>query len=231
MNKLNLLGLEVIEYKKELAKDYPELVKKALYSSIENLTTNNVIDLDTLYALKDEDMYIDSFTDYIYRNEKYLKTKEELTKEYEEIRIKLNDFLETLGYKEDIYTGSSVDDESIKISKIFYMDESFLRDYFHNGINTDKLMERKGFAEMFAILRFPKIIKGFLDGYNYNKELYTCRASEVFYEKEVNAYGIYMISDINIEKLEDVEEMQRVLTDLSETFKALDEYYYERIKA
>ena len=230
MNKLNLLGLEVIEYKRELSKDYPDLVKKSLNTSVELLATNEIIDINTLYALQDGAVNIDSFTKLIYSNSKYLKTKEELTKEYEDIRVKVNNYLESFGYKEDIYTGNCVEDETIKVSKIFYMNESFLEKYFYNITNIDKIMERKGFAEMFAILRFPKIIKGFLDSYNYNKDYYTCKASEVFYEKEVNSYGIYMITDINIEKIEKEEDMNEILKDLVETFTALDKYYNERIK-
>lgn len=230
MNKLNLLGLEIIEYKKELAKDYSELVKKSLNTSIEILASNDVIDVSTLYALQDNAMNIDPFIKFVYSNSKYLKTKEELTKEYESIRVKVNNFLEGFGYKEDIYTGSCIEEEVIKISKIFYMNEDFIKKYFYNVTNIDKVMERKGFAEMFAILRLPKIIKGFLGDYNYNKEYYNCKASEVFYEKEVNAYGIYMITDLNIENIEEESSMEAILNDLVETFRALDEYYNERIK-
>lgn len=226
MEKLNKFGSEMLEYKKELQKDYPELIIKSLNQTIDHLAENGVIDVDTHFAIKENSIDEQGLRELLLQKQNFLKTKEELFVEYEGIRLKLNEYLEiTDENNSEIKSISSVDEEQLCITKEFILTEQFLKDYFdiesENDFNV--LMSRKGFIEKFAILRLNKVLKDFIKQQE-TSDSFTYMNSNVFFEAERNVYGIYLLFKIPIDntvandKLEEIAKHIKYIIEESEVF-------------
>lgn len=229
MNKFNQLGVELLEYKKELVKDYPELVLKSLYSSIDSMATDGIIDVDIHYALKDKSQDIESLKTLLLSKKTCLKTKEQLLEEYEELRDKLDKAL-SLADNDYVSTKSDIDNEAIVLTQKFVLKEDFLKNYFYIESEKDfeTLMKRKGFIEKFAILRLEKIFNDFLNNINSN-ELYKVDHSKVFFNGEENLYGIQLLVNIPVENLEVDENISEMSMEIGSLISFSSDYYESKI--
>lgn len=214
MDKLNKLGLDVLTYKKELSKDYPEIVKKSLEQTVNILAENNVIDVDVLYALTDKNTDVNNLNLLLLEKPFCRKTMEELLAEYEDIRILFNEYL---GIDDndnsEIKTVSNVNEESLLVAKNFMYGSDFAKEYFgiSNQQNLKTLMNRQGVFEKFAILRLGKIVKDFIEESCANSEYgFDITFSDVFYENNKECYGIGLIFKIPIEIVEVEESMENI---------------------
>ncbi|HCL4480116.1 TPA: hypothetical protein N2D99_002184 [Clostridium botulinum] len=226
MNKYNALGVDLINYKIELLKDYPEIVKRSLIASVDQMLQNNLIDLDTHYAVKDYATLVHDFKEYLLTKSAYLKTTEELFSEYEALREKLTQKILDLHIDEQLATESFVDKEKIEIIKSFNIDIEYVKTFFgveHKDI--DKLMKRKGFVEKFAVLRLPKILRDFIKTIEYPDELFICDASLVYYDVETNSYCIDLLFDIPVENLEDEEKLSNITLNVKDIVMNAIEFY------
>lgn len=229
MNKYNQLGIELINYKQELTKNYPDIVKRSLHLSIDQLMQNNIIDIDTHYALKDGSTSIDNFKGYIIEKPAYIKTSEELLIEYEALREKLNIKLNENELSEIVHTQSYVEKEKIAINKTFIIDENYVVKYF--GVpreDLEKLMKRKGFIEKYAVLRLPKILGDFLKTIDYPPELFKCTASLVYFDVDKNGYCIDLIFDTPVEVVEDDTNIEEIVLNIKDIVKNAIHFYEAR---
>lgn len=225
MNKYNKLGMELLEYKTELSKDYSELVLKSLQLSIDSLANNGIIDLDVHYALKGNDTDFEALKDLLLTKTSCIKTYNELLVEYEAIRESFNEKIE-LGNREDLQTQSVVESEKILLLQDFIMTEDFIKEYFF--IESEKeyetLMGRKGFLHKFAILRLEKILKDFIKSEKETE--IDLSHSAVFYHEKKNVYGIQLVFSYSVEDLEKEESLEKltfVTRDIIE--KAINHYH------
>jgi len=233
MNKLNELGSQMLEYKSELNKDYPSIVINSLLGMVEKLAVDGVIDVDVHYALKEKDVNVDDLFALLMAKEPYVKTQEELMLEYEQIRLAVNEILEiTDGDNEPIKTISSVQNEKIAIIKEFVITEEFIKNYFNieNQNKFDTLMKRKGFVEMFAILRLEKILKDFSKEKDLSNLKYETTYSNVFFEVERCIYGIHLLFNVSIENLEDEMDRDSLIHDIKSIISEADEYFEMKMK-
>lgn len=208
VNRINNIGLSLLEYKEELLKDYPKIVKNSLISSVEQMLANEVIDTVVYELIISENEDCSSFKEYILSNKNYTKTHAEILKEFEEIRIKFDEILKD----KEIYglvTSSMVEEDSIFAVKTFRMDEEFLMEYF--GVDErdlNSLMKKKGFAEKFAALRLTKIINDIIEKSNKLTNKTTLDNSLAFLDDVRNSYNIELIIKIDINSMDfDDEEM------------------------
>lgn len=236
MNKLNELGNELIQYKTELMKEYPEIIKKSLASSVETLCVNKIIDITTHQLIIDNSNSLEDFYDYVMTQEAFLKTREELLLEYEEIRKAINVSLEKNELVNYIETINNIDTEMISIVyKGFIIDKDFVKRYFKIGNSKmDKLMQKQGFIEKFAVLRLPRILEEFLNTVDYPKELFDCKATntclEECVEQENNTYDIRLVFDIPIKILEDKEiNNEDILLNIKDIILNAKEFYDKRM--
>ena len=231
MNKLNKVGNQMIEYKVELGKDYPELVINSLLAMVDKLAVDGVIDVDTHFSLKEKDISIESLRELLLSKTNFLKTHEELFAEYEEIRNHINELLGIDDENEIIKTVSSVTNEKIAITKEFIITEDFMKNYFY--IETEKdyeiLMKRKGFVEKFAILRLEKILRDFKAHAEIQSEDYEVINSNVFFEAERNVYGIHLLFNLPIEKIEDKERLEIIIEEIKVLMDKSTEYFESRM--
>jgi hypothetical protein len=226
MNKFNNLGIELINYKHEILRNYPDIVKKSLHLSVDQLLQNNMIDIDTHYALKDDGTGAESFKEYILTKPAYMKTVEELLVEYEALREKLNQKLADHEMIEKVHTQSYVDKEKITISKTFMLNEEYIMAFF--GVpkeDLEKLMKRKGFVEKYAVLRLPKILGEYLKAIDYPPELFKCGASLVYYDVDNNGYSIDLLFEIPIEIVEDENNGEEIVLNIKDIIANAVDYY------
>lgn len=242
MNKFNKIGMEVLEYKRELSKkDYPELVRKALISAIDQLQGNEVIDVDVHYSLKDTDVAIEAFKELLLSKKNMVKSKEELKKEYELTREVLDNKLrnmDLLKMEKDlapVITESKVDIEQIHIISSFRIDSAFAADYFGKSEpdELDILMKRKGFVERFVVLRYNKMMNDFLSQHDsFDKETGSAEveegifisASPVYFEPESNSYCSEFMIYVDVETVEDETEHERILAVAEREIKEVNDY-------
>ena len=242
MNKFNKVGLEVLEYKKELSKpNYPELVRKALLSAIDQLQSNEVIDVDVHYSLKDNDVTLDGFKELLLSKSNLVKTSEELFNEYELTREVLDaklHGLELFKIEKDlapVTTESKVEEEQIHIISSFKIDSAFAADYFGKSdpAELDILMKRKGFIERFVVLRYNKMMNDFLSDHDaYDAETGTVEmaegiyiaASPVFYAPESNSYCAEFMVYVDVQMVEEDSQHDAILEIAENEIRKINDY-------
>lgn len=216
MQKLNELGIELQSLKNELLKpDYPDLVKKALLLSAENMTKNDIIDVDLHLSLTDDNVDKSDFTKELMAIPSCLKTEAEMFVEFEKIREDLQSALDESEDGEQMLTSQSiVETDQIAFTKTFELNNQWVCNYF--GQPTDevgKLMVRNGFVEKFAVLRLSKILESFLNSEDYvSHDLVDCKATRVFYDVEEGFYGIHLMFYISVDEAENKEHREQILT-------------------
>lgn len=247
MNKFNKIGMEVLEYKSELLKkDYPDLVRKALLGAVDQLQENKVIDVDVHYSLKDTDVKLEDFEKLLFEKPNLIKSAEELLKEYELTREVLDSKLRDLDLfkiEKDlapVTTDSKVDKEQIHIITSFKVDSTFAADYFGKSDpdELDVLMKRKGLVERFVLLRYNKMMNDFLSSQKeYNPETGVVELEEgvwilsdtVYFEPETNSYCSDFLIYLDIEKVEDEKNHERILKIAEKQIKEINDYIRIRI--
>lgn len=221
--KINKKGLEMLEFKRELLKNHSELVEKSLLSTLEILIEKNIIDLSTYTLIKNRDVSLEDFEEYLGTKDTFLKNKDELTIYFDSLKEKL---LYYLGNKYNIGNLESQVNENKKITlvKTFAIDESFVLSYFDTKEeDIPKLMRRKGFVERFSIMRLEKISKNLMKELKLNE--IKIGSSYVYYLSSGKSYNIDILVEINIEKLEDENQFNKVLEDVQFALRKTDEHF------
>ncbi len=226
MNKINRVGEELIQYKVELQKDYPQIVKNSMYIALDKLLEAKVLDLDTAYIVKDNSTDIATLTEYLLTKKAYTKTEEEIFRELEALRGVLDNKLVDAGLGYGIVTSSEVEREIIRVGKKYCLDEQFAMDYFGvSEVDVAPLMKRKGFMEKFAVLRLTKIFDDFMSQLSYPEELIKCDVDLVFFDEDKGAYSIEFYIEIGVLQAEDNEMLTRACAEIKNIFDLLDEFY------
>lgn len=229
MNRINDKGMELLKYKEELVKDYPDIVKKSLLLALEQMVENKIISLNAYEFVKQEDVTVEDLRDYLEESEEFLKTEEEIFAEFEVIRKNLNELLKEKNMN-DLQTESLVDKEAIWVIKKFCVDEKFTLEYF--GVEEKdllKLMKRKGFVEKFSVLRLTAIFKPFIEKLNYPKDLLTCDVSLVYFDNDENGYSIDLFFELPIEEVEKEEKREQMCEVIQEIIEKAEKHYKERV--
>ena len=238
MNKLNQLGCELIEYKQELNKDYSDVIIKSLMFTIDKLIEDDIIDVDVHYAIKEKDIKEEQLREILLNKEAYLKTEEELLKEYAVITKRIEEILELEEYEDTtISITNEVKLDKIQIMKEFILTEEFIKNYFYIESESDykALMNRKGFIEKFAILRLEKILRDFKEGNleENNDKLflgYEMIYSNVFYDSDREVYGIHLLFDIDVNDLEPDEQFITIIENIKDVITKATGYFNSRMK-
>lgn len=155
--RLNLAGKNLLEYKVEYNKDYPEIVQKSLKTTVQDLMQVLGLDSMLLALFKDQTVTVEDF-------EKELLNIQDLSMTDKEIKKELEEYLKILeksligngvhGYEKEVNVGK----ELIKITKKVSLDKSFFQEYFLlDAGELTEFMKPKGFADRFASLRLTKL--------------------------------------------------------------------------
>lgn len=227
MNKFNALGMEVLDYKTEYLKNYPQLVHDSIALAIDS---KNTINEEIKTKLKDTNFSYDDFKKYLLTEAICLKTYEELLVEYEAIRAKLDNALLKNEISKNLKTFSKVENEQIQIVQEFVITEDFIKNYFtiENEKDFEILMSRKGFIEKFAILRLTKIFDDFLKTLK-DDNLFSIKHSLVFFNSDSNVYGIHLEYNISIEELEKENQSEVIANKILEIAEKANKNYNDRM--
>lgn len=227
MERINQRGIEMLQYKTELSKDYPELVKKSLILALDQLVEHKVIDLDTYEYIRDPSTTVEMLREYLLTKKAFLKTDEEIFAEFEVIRNAFNKKLEERGI--NVVTESVIEKDAILAMKKFCINEQFTLEYF--GVEEKdllKLMKRRGFVEKFAVLRLTAIFRPFVQRVEYPKDLMNFDVSLVYFDKEENGYSIDIFFELPIEKVEKQERIEEMLDHIQTITQQAEAYFHER---
>ena len=227
MNKFNALGMEVLDYKTEYLKEYPQLVHDSIALAIDS---KNNVEEEIKTKLKDTSFSYDDFKKYLLTQTSCLKTYEQLLVEYESIRQTLDNLLLKDEISKDLKSFSKVEDEQIQIVQEFVITEDFIKNYFtiENEKDFEILMSRKGFIEKFAILRLTKIFDDFLKTLK-DSTSFSLKHSLVFFNSESNVYGIHLEYNISIEELEKENQIENITNKIIEIAKNANKNYKDRM--
>lgn len=227
MNKFNALGMEVLDYKTEYLKEYPQLVHDSIALAIDSKSN---VEEEIKTKLKDTSFSYDDFKKYLLTQTSCLKTYEQLLVEYESIRQTLDNLLLKDEISKDLKSFSKVEDEQIQIVQEFVITEDFIKNYFtiENEKDFEILMSRKGFIEKFAILRLTKIFDDFLKTLK-DTTSFSLKHSLVFFNSESNVYGIHLEYNISIEELEKENQIENITNKIIEIAKNANKNYKDRM--
>jgi len=229
MNRINHKGMELLEYKKELMKEYPPLIKSSLILALEQMTENKVVDMDTYLVIKNEETSIDTFHQYLLKKSTFTKTPEEVYEEFEVLRKKLDGYFEEKGIS-DLQSESVIDKDVILVSRKFTMDQAFTMNYF--GVEEKdllKLMKRRGFVEKFAVLRLMKIFKEWLKYATYKESLIVPNISLVYFDSEEYGYSIDVTFEISIEEIEKEQLLEDITLEITRLKGEAEAFYESKI--
>lgn len=228
MNKINKLGMQLLDYKIELVKDYPTIVIDSLKNSVKEIIDENNLDDKIRTDLYNKLVSKSNFTTMLLSNKIFLKTEEELYSEYEVLKSKLEKHLNNfqLSYSPDF------ENDCVIITKSFLISQDFIKQYFY--IEDEKsfeiLIKRKGFIEKFAILRLKRIMEDFVSKEISNGNDLELNSSDIFFDSTTNLYGINLNINIKFENIEDEELFSETIEQVIGTINNSDEFYLSRMK-
>lgn len=244
MSKLNKLGLAAIRFKEEYSsQEYPsyrKFVKDCLKSNLDRASKKGMT-ADTITQIIDNSITLEDFTSAIFANENYLKTKEEIERELESLRI---DFLKNIS---DIHIDPDmpvisfdcdVDNEKLVIKQAFIINKEFAMQFFGiNEINVITFMaEEKGIA-FFTHTRVRKVlidainlISKVLEGESA-KKVYKISTSACYRDTKDGHYGVDLVVSIDFKaELEiSILNIAEVLNEIVSDLTAINEYYSQRM--
>jgi len=228
MQKLNIFGQELMNYKKELSnKEYPKIVHDSLVLAVDKLLADKFIE-DIVHTSLKDNTSLNDFEKILLETKNCRKSQAELEKEYEELKNQFisNIYADITLIPNDISFEFQLDEEKFLIKKDFLITDEFLKNYFY--IPTEEefeaLIKRKGFIEKFAILRLEKVFNDFLEKNQDIKE-YNISHTNVFYNSETNNYGIQLDIEIEIEDMENEEKRVEIAKSVATVLAKADEHY------
>lgn len=228
LNRINEKGTQLIQYKEELLKDYPQIVRDSLVLALEQMVENEVVDLDTFNIMVDKSINTDTFREYLLSKPTFSKTEEEIFKEFEIIREELMKKLEA-NEMEDMFTESVPEKDVIVISKKFCIGEAFTMKYF--GVEEKdllKLMKRRGFVEKFAVLRLTAIFNNVIKLIPMHDNLFKTDVSLVYFDKDENGYSIDLFYEVDIKHFEKEEKIQTIIDSIKDSKLKAEEIYNQK---
>lgn len=235
MKKLKTVAYELINIKKEMLNtSYSDTIKRALEMSIDQMSEKGFIDMNTQLYLKDSSVSTKDFAEYLHTVEAFKKDRAELEIEYEEFVENLTKEICELGLnQEEFYCSVDLDNEKIRICKIFSLKQEFLKEFFYfEGDSADeyleKLMKRKGFVEKFAILRLPRIFYNFIDTHPSSKD-FKLEKSYAYFDSKYNCYSIDLVFEIDLYKIEKDSKRKHILETILPIIEGANEYFEQKM--
>lgn len=235
MKKLKPIAYELINLKREIMNtSYSKTVKQALEVSVDQMLEKGFINLDTQLYIKDNNFSLDNFKKYLHEDESFKKSKDELQVEYEEFLKEIEKEIIELGLdKDEFYCKVDLENEKIKICKIFCLKPEFLKDFFYIEADyadeyLEKLMSRKGFVERFAVLRLPRIFFNFIDSYDESNN-FKLEKTYPYFDSNSNCYSIDLVFDIKIENIEKYNSRKTILKEVLPVIHNAQAYFEEKM--
>ena len=234
IHKLNTQGIQLLEYKKELLKDYPQIIKDNLKDGIERMVFNKLISETLKSMLIDETISILDLKNYLLENPEFIKSRDEVYKEYELYKNKLYQTLvkqEIISKNNQYKIDIDEDNDTIDLVKTFSLDTNFVRLYFSvlDDRELSKLTKTKGFIEKFSALRLYTVANNFVEKYkNYDIDKFEISFDNPYIEEDGLAHSVEIIIKIKPLYLEKESLFKNTIIALENLIKLIDIYFEER---
>ena len=234
MKKMKPIAYEILSLKQEILNDsYPDVVKRALEISVDQMYKNEFINFNTQLMIKDNNTSCVELEKYLKDIPEYIKSREELILEYEKLTEKMSGILLDKGLDRDLfYYNLDIDNDKIKLCNVFSLKEEFLKKYFYFQPSSDeyfdKLMKKKGFIERFAILRLPRIFFNFIDSCEFNNN-FKLEKSYPYLDSKSNCYAIDLVFSIPSEVIETDDKLDIITNDILKIIENANYYFEERM--
>lgn len=235
MKKLKPIAYELINIKEEMLNDsYSKTIKNALELSVDQMLEKGFIDLNMQLYLKDSNCSLENLVSYINEDDSFKKSLDELELEYNELIKMIEPEIESLGVnRDDFYCKFDIENNKIKICKVFGLKGEFLKKFFYfKGEDDDdyleKLMKRKGFIERFAVLRLPRIFFNFIDNYSENEEI-IMEKTYPYFDSNNHCYAIDLIFDIDVDLIENSDDRTNLINQVVTIINEANEYFEEKM--
>lgn len=229
MNRINAQGLNLIEYKKELNKNYSDLVQNALLLALTKLVEEKRLDEETLQKVQDQSIDMQTFSRYLLSRKEYTKNTKELLAEFEKVRYEINAYLIKIGFVDNVSTESIIDKNIISVIKTYNLPQDFILNYFGIKENQlDQLMKKKGFIEKFAVLRMTKVCKEIC--LESPQDRYITQAqSLVYFNKKTQSFSIDYRYNLNVDYIAQTQNTSRTLDKIKETDSIVETLFLSKM--
>lgn len=229
MNKINLKGENLIQYKNELKKEYPDLVKQSMIIALQQLLDGKIIDREAFELTKNETVDIEEFREYLLSKKDYMKTEKEILAEMDIIKQDIFSCLKSMNIENNLVLKSVADKEKFIITRKFTIDENFVVSYF--GVPEEdllKLMKRGEFVEKFAVLRLSKVFKD-ISQKIVKTELVNFDTSLVYFDSSLNGYSIDFVFEVNLLTAEDGKKLETACEQIKEIREYVEAVYSSKV--
>lgn len=229
MNKINETGMKLIEFKNEFSKDYPDIVRDSLVLSLQKMIESGEIDKDTLNFVTNNNNNKKMFMEYLVARKEYLKSPEEMKKEYEIYRKKLEELIEMYQIN-DLETEIAVEKDAILAVRTFSIDGEFVMDYF--GVREKdlmKLMKKGGFVEVFVSLRLARVLSLIIDDCSPGMSHIQMKNSLPYVSENGDGYNIDLLMEINVDDFTKTEWRDRILGEVKEVTERAGTAFFQKM--
>ena len=115
------IAYEILSLKQEILNDsYPDVVKRALEISVDQMYKNEFINFNTQLMIKDNNTSCVELEKYLKDIPECIKSREELILEYEKLTEKMSGILLDKGLDRDLfYYNLDIDNDKIKLCNVF----------------------------------------------------------------------------------------------------------------
>ena len=232
MKKLRPIAYEILDIKKELLnQNHSSIVRKSLEMTVDRMLIEGYIDLDMQLYLKDDGCSIKELKSIIQSCDKYIKTKEEMKIESEELVKKIEVLLKNVGL-DNYYVNLDLKTNRINICKVFILKDEHLKNYFYIEGDADNcfevLMKNKCFMQQYAALRLPRIISNFIND-NPVGNGYKLEKSHSYFKTDESKYAIDLVFSINLKTVQSIEEASPILYEIYNVANNANIYFEEKV--
>ena len=229
INRINEQGMTLIEYKTEYMSHHSRLIDNALIIALESLINKKQLDEETFEYIKKDSITIEELRKHLLLRKEYTKSPKELFKEFEKVRMTINNYLKEIDFTNWIDTESNVESNRITILKQYNLTKEFIMEFF--GIDEKdmiQLMKKRGFVEKFAVLRMNKVFK---EIYNeMNEEQYITQGySLVYFNRAITGFSVDYKYHVNVDYVANEGNMHNIIKKIKEIDKIVERKFNKKM--
>lgn len=229
MEILNKNGETLLDYRKEFKRHYADSIDDALKRAILTLYKEKKISEKLFRIILNENIDDLEVYAYLITQKEYTKSSDELNYEFDKVRQKVNDYLISCNFIDNVSTKNSLNDNKICIIRQYDVGKELLLSFF--GLTQTEiipLMKRKGFMDKFCVLRLNQIFKEIYSELKVPEHV-DHGYSLVYYNKLIQGFSIDYKYYVNINYLMDENNLINILDKIKELDKIVEKKFQNKL--
>lgn len=229
MEILNKNGETLLDYRKEFKRHYADSIDDALKRAILTLYKEKKISEKLFRIILNENVDDLEVYAYLITQKEYTKSSDELNYEFDKVRQKVNDYLISCNFIDNVSTKNSLNDNKICIIRQYDVGKELLLSFF--GLTQTEiipLMKRKGFMDKFCVLRLNQIFKEIYSELKVPEHV-DHGYSLVYYNKLIQGFSIDYKYYVNINYLLDENNLVNILDKIKELDKIVEKKFQNKL--